>query len=133
MFSFMFGVLFSITFWAIYLPASFIITIVLIKAIKPTLLNPITKGLDFNGRPLLVADWFILLGGIIFSMIFWPFIIFAVIMWKLLVSTISKAILALMRKAIDSIPTISITFGDKEDKDGEDNKIKAKDDKDKEL
>jgi hypothetical protein len=114
MFSFMFNVLFSVIFWAIYLPASFVITIIIFKAFVPHWLNPVTKGKDLDGFELDNTDWVGFTAQFAGCIIFWPIIIIAIAAWSLVKFIGSKCILKLIRKTIDSVPTINITFRNNE-------------------
>ena len=109
MFTFMFGVLGSLMFWAAYLPVSFVISIFLLrnmgglgKLAYDTLISnkessSITKGISL----------FI----VIFFMLFWPVIIAAYLLFKIFFNQVVwNVITSLMSKANDAVPDVKITF-----------------------
>lgn len=117
MFSFMFGVLFSVTFWAVYIPVSFVIAIGLVKSIYPSLLNPIMKGTNIFGGKKDSGTIVFCLIQLFFIMVFWPILIILVAGYYLFKSLMTKFIVSLLKSAVDKIPSIKVTFdGESKDK-----------------
>ena len=112
MLSFMFGVLFSVTFWAIYIPVSFVIAVGFIKSIFPDQLDPITKGT--GGLVNCIIQ-------LILVMLLWPILIVLVAGYYLFKSLMTKFVTNLLKITINKIPSIKVTFDDnkKESKDKE--------------
>ena len=113
MFTFMFGVLGSLIFWAIYLPVSLVISLFILKRLGPfgkyVADTFISKGESNSTRK------FVSLMALIAIVLLWPIVTFVYILTKLFFNMVVwNAITKLINKVETITPEVKITFSKEE-------------------
>jgi hypothetical protein len=113
MIAFMFGVLGSLLFWAIYLPVSFVIAVVMMRKIMPSTMDDLAgKSAEVDGVDKL-CGLFLLAG----FMAFWPVIAVIYVVLHVFLGQLGWGFLSgLISKAENAIPEVKVSFGSPEEK-----------------
>lgn len=108
MLSFMFGVLGSLIFWAIYIPISFVISVTLMKrVIGPTI------GVKLLSKDSCSIMKLLDMAALIVIMISWPAIIVFYILFKVILADVFLTLLtSMIEKAEKIVPKVEIKFSD---------------------
>ena len=122
MFGFMFGVLGSLIFWAVYIVVSFFVSLLIMKKMRSladafrVLSTGEVKAEDGETKGSSMAV-------LIALMIFWPILLIAYILVAIFKLFLCKALWWMASSAAkavkDKVPDVKITFGDEEKKEAE--------------
>jgi len=109
----MFGVLGSLMFWVVFIPIDFIIAIIVMKIAAPNFLLPFTENTSvFDDYEADAGSYIGAIMMILMFMVFWWTIVLLLIIWKI-GELIFPSFVAIVKKVINTIPTITITNKEK--------------------
>lgn len=121
MFGFMFGVLGSVIFWAVYIVVSFFVSLLIMKKVK-AFAGPfriLSTGSDKGENETKVSS----MAALILLMTTWPILLLAYILVVIFKVFMCKALWWMASSAAkavkDKVPDVKITFGDEEKKEAE--------------
>lgn len=109
---FLFGTLWSVLFWAMYITLSFFVTAAILKITSPKTFSYVT-GIKLSQNSYGVMDRYVISDKIdyvaytIGLFMFWPLVLILIATYYIIVKTVSPVFIKLLTRASELVPTIT--------------------------